>query len=223
MYIDVHATDAPPGVHYSGALRLFRLRCKDLLYAFRVDDQRNLEHLYWGPVLPASDDITYLTGAHVPGPFDPRGTAALADKLGFQEINTIVQSVQSLSESWRVFTREKQASFGNNIEVLFKSRRLENASRRLWHMERNKGGDLNRDLSDGTLQKALEPSANTTGTSSAIHRSSSSTAGIMVSLMMSVLTDTRLYKSPWRYKSPFQLTHTSPEKRSRWVEASVSP
>jgi hypothetical protein len=45
MGIDVHATDAPPGVHYSGALRLFRLRCKDSLYAFRVDDQRNLEHL----------------------------------------------------------------------------------------------------------------------------------------------------------------------------------
>jgi Fungal protein of unknown function (DUF1752) len=166
MGIDVHATDAPLGVHYSGALRLFRLRCKDSLNAFRVEDHRNLEHLYWGPVLPASDDITYLTGAHVPGPFDPRGTAKLADKLGLQEINTIVQSVQSLSESWCVFTREKQASSGNNIEVFLKSRRLENASWRLWHMERNKDGVVNRDLSDGTLQQSLEPGANTTGTSS---------------------------------------------------------
>jgi alpha-galactosidase len=148
-----------PGIYYDGSRRLFRLRCKDTLYAFRVDDQRNLEHLYWGPALPADDDITYLTRAHVPAPFDPRGNVSLAEKLGLDELDEITEGGQALTESWRVFTREKNDPNVSKT-VRLKSRRLENASWRMWHMERMSGGDLNRDLSEGVLTEALQAPSN---------------------------------------------------------------
>lgn len=152
-----------PGVTYDGQLRLFRLRCKDSLYAFRVDDARNLEHLYWGPPLPPTDDITYLIRSHVPTPFDPKGTVSIAKVLGLEELNTI-GNVEDLTDKWKIFTKQKDADGGEDGK---RGRRLENASWRLWHQERNRGGDLNRDLSDATVAQALQelhkeipPSAN---------------------------------------------------------------
>lgn len=151
-----------PGVTYDGQLRLFRLRCKDSLYAFRVDDARNLEHLYWGPPLPPGDDITYLIRSHEPTPFDPKGTISIAKVLGLEELNTI-GNVDDITEKWKIFTKQKDADGGEDGK---RGRRLENASWRLWHQERNRGGDLNRDLSDDTVAKALEPSTSTNGSKS---------------------------------------------------------
>lgn len=144
-----------PGIFYDGTRRLFRLRCKASTYAFRVDDQRNLEHLYWGGDIPSNDDITYLTRSHVPTPFDPRVDGrTIAEKLGLDELGKITEGGQSLTDSWRVFTREKDdPDLADSKRI--KSRRLENASWRLWHNERRTGGDLNRDLSEGVLTKAL--------------------------------------------------------------------
>lgn len=146
-----------PGVFYDGQLRLFRLRCKDSLYAFRVDDARNLEHLYWGPLLPPGDDITYLIRSHVPTPFDPKGTVSIAKVLGLEELDTI-GNLNDITDKWKVFTKqylvkEKDSEDGEDRK---RSRRLENASWRLWHQERNRGGDLNRDLSDSIVAEALE-------------------------------------------------------------------
>lgn len=146
-----------PGILYDGSLRLFRLVSASSQYTFRVDDARNLEHLYWGPTLPDADDITYLTRAHVPAPFDPKDTS-LAAKLGLVELETITDGGVALTESWRVFTREKN-DLNVSKDVRLKARRLENASWRLWHMERMNGGDLNRDLSEGVLTEALMPGA----------------------------------------------------------------
>lgn len=140
-----------PGVTYDGQLRVFRLRCKDSLYAFRVDDARNLEHLYWGPPLPTGDDITYLIRSHVATPFDPKGTISIAKILGLEELDTI-GNVDDLSEKWKVFTKQKDA---DGVEVGKRGRRLENASWRLWSRERSRGGDLNRDLSEATLERTL--------------------------------------------------------------------
>ncbi|KAI0561197.1 alpha-galactosidase [Gracilaria domingensis] len=141
-----------PGVYYDGNLRLFRLRCKNSLYIFRVDDARNLEHLYWGMPLPPGDDITYLIRSHVPTPFDPKGTISLAKVMGLDELDDI-DNVQDLSEKWKVYTKQRDE---DDPESDKRSRRLENASWRLWHRERNRGGDLNRDLSDNTVAQALQ-------------------------------------------------------------------
>lgn len=151
-----------PGIHYNGSLRLFRLRCKDSLYAFRVDDQRNLEHLYWGPVLPAGDDITYLTRSHVPAPFDPRGVAGIAERLGLDELMSLGEGVDNLSQGWRVFTRKKNDQSATE-SVQSRSRRLENASWRLWHMARLHGGDSSKNHSDKYLAKALNMSTEPVG------------------------------------------------------------
>lgn len=141
-----------PGIHYDGSLRVFRLRCKSSMYAFRIDDQRNLEHLYWGPALPSSDDITFLTRARVPGPFDLRGVATVAQALGMDELKMIGQSSQSLSEAWRVFTREK-GNIREDVAVRLKARRLENTSWRLWYMDL-RGQRLNREFSEVAVHKA---------------------------------------------------------------------
>lgn len=153
-----HLADAP-GVYYDGQLRLFRLRCKDSLYAFRVDDSRNLEHLYWGPPLPPSDDITYLIRSHVHSPFDPRGSISIAKVLGLDELGDI-GNVEDITEKWRVFTAK--AKDVDESEDKLRSRRLENASWRLWHQERNRGGDLNRDtVADALKELSIETEGKT--------------------------------------------------------------
>lgn len=130
--------DHIPGITYDGQLRLFRLYAKTSLYAFRVDDARNLEHLYWGPALPYDDDITYLIRSHVPAPFDPKGTVndSLARTLGLDEL-THIDSVHKLSESWRHFLRANDPSIPSMSEDAQRNRRLENASWRLWHKQRS--------------------------------------------------------------------------------------
>lgn len=146
------STELAPGVYFDDSLRIFRLRCKNAMYAFRVDDAKNLEHLYWGPALPIADDILYLAKSHVPAPFDPVGAVSVAKVLGLSELEEI-GDVQELSERWKVFTKQKD---GEEWEGKQKGRRLENASWRLWSMERSRGGDLNRDLSEATIEGALQ-------------------------------------------------------------------
>eukprot|EP00178_Gracilaria_changii_P015184 TRINITY_DN4254_c0_g1_i1.p1 TRINITY_DN4254_c0_g1~~TRINITY_DN4254_c0_g1_i1.p1 ORF type:complete len:996 (+),score=130.47 TRINITY_DN4254_c0_g1_i1:382-3369(+) len=148
------AVQDQPGVSYDGQLRLFRLRCKNSLYVFRVDDARNLEHLYWGVPLPPGDDITYLIRSHVPTPFDPKGTISIAKVLGLDELEDM-SNVHDISEKWKVYTKQRDE---DDPEGDKRNRRLENASWRMWHRERNRGGDLNRDLSDNTVAEALQMS-----------------------------------------------------------------
>lgn len=129
-----------PGITYDGQLRLFRLRCKTSMYAFRVDDARNLEHLYWGPSLSPNDDITYLVRSHVPAPFDPKGsvTVSIAKVLGLEELDRI-DSVEQLSDRWKHFSRSRDINNSNShhasSEHKKRNRRLENASWRLWHQQ----------------------------------------------------------------------------------------
>lgn len=141
-----------PGIYYDGQQRLFRLRCKNSLYAFRVDDARNLEHLYWGPPVPPCDDITYLIQSHVPTPFDPKGSAeSIAKRLGLEELKTL-DTIEDITDKWKEYTRRRGPEVTEDIK---RNRRLENASWRLWHQERNKGGDLNRDLSVPTVARLI--------------------------------------------------------------------
>ncbi|PXF43996.1 Alpha-galactosidase AgaA [Gracilariopsis chorda] len=141
-----------PGIYYDGQLRLFRLRCKNSLYAFRVDDARNLEHLYWGPPLTHDDDITYLIRSHVPAPFDPKGTVSVAKIMGLDELAEI-EDFQELSDKWKIYTRQHDE---DDPEGDKRSRRLENASWRIWHRERNRGGDLSDPLSADAVADALK-------------------------------------------------------------------
>lgn len=143
-------TEQRPGISWDARKRVFRLRGKDSLYVFRVDDSKNLEHLYWGPPLLVEDDLTYLSKTNVPAPFDPKGVVSVARKMGLDELGEIADE-HDLSERWKVYTRAKDTATENDS----RPRRLENASWRLWSMERHRGGDLNKDLSDGVLAMAL--------------------------------------------------------------------
>eukprot|EP00871_Galdieria_phlegrea_P003330 jgi/Galph1/3999/GphlegSOOS_G2659.1 len=138
-----------PGVFFEPSNRSFRLRSKGSAYVFRINDHRVLEHLYWGPSLPLADDLSYLCLSNVPGPFDPRGVVSVASMMGLDELGNLADE-QDLTERWRVYTKAKDTATDR-----IKSRRLENASWRLWSLERVRGGDLNRDLSEGVMLKAL--------------------------------------------------------------------
>eukprot|EP00168_Porphyra_purpurea_P001294 TRINITY_DN1161_c0_g1_i7.p1 TRINITY_DN1161_c0_g1~~TRINITY_DN1161_c0_g1_i7.p1 ORF type:complete len:495 (-),score=166.71 TRINITY_DN1161_c0_g1_i7:642-2126(-) len=70
--------------------------------------------------------------------------------MGLDELGEIADE-HDLSERWKVYTRAKDTATENDS----RPRRLENASWRLWSMERHRGGDLNKDLSDGVLAMAL--------------------------------------------------------------------
>lgn len=141
--------DVDPGIYFDGNSRIFRLQCRSSTYAFRVDDDKNLEHLYWGPAIPNWDALIYLTRSSVAAPFDPVGTVnpdSVAKILGLSELS----GGADLSQKWKVYTRQKDSETGNA-----RSRRLENASWRLWQMERNRDGDLNVDVSKTTLENSL--------------------------------------------------------------------
>ncbi len=122
-----------------------------MTYAFRVDDDKNLEHLYWGPKIPNYDDLLYLTKSHVAGPFDPVGSVpaiSVAKLLGLNELTGIDTGA---ADKWKVFTKQKDAEDGDT-----RGRRLENASWRLWNMERHTGGDLSVDVSESKLRSSLK-------------------------------------------------------------------
>uniref|UniRef100_A0A7S1T4J5 alpha-galactosidase n=1 Tax=Compsopogon caeruleus TaxID=31354 RepID=A0A7S1T4J5_9RHOD len=138
-----------PGVYFSPRTRTFTLMAKSSMYVMRVDDGRNLEHLYWGEALPMEDDLTYLSIGNTIIMFDPVGTLTVPKILGLDELDEI-SDIQGLTDRWKVYTKQK-----NDPERGSRPRRLENASWRLWTMERNKGGDLNRDLGTETLLSAL--------------------------------------------------------------------
>ncbi|GJQ14970.1 hypothetical protein GpartN1_g6761.t1 [Galdieria partita] len=140
-----------PGVFFEPSTRNFRLRTRQAAYVFRVNDSRVLEHLYWGPFLPLEDeeDLSYLSLSSVPGPFDPRGVISVATMMGLNELEDLADE-NDLRERWKVYTKAKDSA-----EDRVKSRRLENASWRLWSMERVRGGDLNKDLSEGVMLRAL--------------------------------------------------------------------
>lgn len=135
--------DHIPGINYDGQLRLFRLYSKTSLYAFRVDDARNLEHLYWGPALSSVNDITYLIRSHVPAPFDPKGTVtdSLARTLGLDEL-TRLDAVHKRPDGWRPLVRPTDPATQALSEDVKHSRRLENVSWRLWHRQKSSENPL---------------------------------------------------------------------------------
>lgn len=138
------------GIHYNGERRVFRLRTKSCLYAFRVDDAKNLEHLYWGPDIPKIDDITYLTSTHVPAPFDPKGMENVGSKIGLNELSSPSDDEEAAVQ-WR--------QFKSLAESQKKKGRLENASWRLWQMnllDKEDGEEENEEnLSEDNVKKAL--------------------------------------------------------------------
>ncbi|KAK4533698.1 hypothetical protein CCYA_CCYA18G4580 [Cyanidiococcus yangmingshanensis] len=152
-----------PGVYFDPSTRIFRLCTRSTLYSFRVDDNRNLEHLYYGSWLGLVDNLTYLSLGNVPGPFDPHGIVPSAAEpnimqtMGLDELQ--FASEQELRQKWRLFTRAKNdTAVSGDYENVGRPRRLENASWRLWHMERMKGSvvDLEKDLSEEVLEHALQ-------------------------------------------------------------------
>lgn len=141
-----------PGVHFNPARRIFRLRTPNCLYAFRISDSKDLEHLYYGRPLPLEDDLTYLARANVAAPFDPQPVSA-AEALGLRELNDLTEGDQSqLAERWRSFSSQRGSEVGPD-GVPLKPRRLENASWRIWGMRRSKGHSRLQLLPDGTVDE----------------------------------------------------------------------
>lgn len=54
---DVHATTNDTPIHFDKTTNIFRLDAAKVTYAFGVDDKGQLQSLYWGPRLNASDAI----------------------------------------------------------------------------------------------------------------------------------------------------------------------
>eukprot|EP00171_Calliarthron_tuberculosum_P020828 IDg20828t1 len=119
---------AEPRITFDKKYRIFRLQCRTSTYAFRVDDDKNLEHLYWGPALPNTDSLLYLTKSAVAAPFDPVGTVPPNSRLRMLGLGELSDGAE-LSDKWKVYTKAKDAEEGNAH-----GRRLENASWRLWQM-----------------------------------------------------------------------------------------
>lgn len=69
---------SPPsqtGIFFLKRSRTFLIRAPSSTYAFRIDDARNLEHLYWGPPLTNPDDnLSYLLLNHIPVTYDQQHT-----------------------------------------------------------------------------------------------------------------------------------------------------
>lgn len=62
-------------VSFLAHTRTFLIRAPSWTYAFRVDDARQLEHLYWGPPLThPQDDLSYLLLNHSPVSYDQQHT-----------------------------------------------------------------------------------------------------------------------------------------------------
>lgn len=126
------------------------------MYAFRVDDSKNLEHLFWGTQLPEEDDIQYLSHGLVPTTFDPSdhvSVQVISKALTFADLGS-VKTQEDMREAGEVVTEEEDAS-----EV--HGSRLENASCR---MAKHRGGvrNVNTEMDamlleeDPVLKKALQ-------------------------------------------------------------------
>ncbi|GJD11450.1 Alpha-galactosidase 1 [Galdieria sulphuraria] len=126
--------ESTPGIYYDSLTRTFRLRCKNSVYAFRVDDSRNLEHLYWGSSIPLEDDLLFLGFGNNPTPFDPKGYIGDSweslNPLGFADLKQL--DPDEVAEKWKTYTVEAQTPRATE------PRRLENASWRLWNMDKLK-------------------------------------------------------------------------------------
>lgn len=67
MGLSVLGTSSSPGIFFNAIKKEFRLQTLRTTYAFRISpDTSNLEHLYWGPMVLASDDLAYLADDSVP-------------------------------------------------------------------------------------------------------------------------------------------------------------
>ena len=74
------------GVHYAPLERTFRLYAGSSLYAFRVDDLGQLEHLYWGEAIPLTQDLAYCINTQLTfetTPVHPHSSAS--DNLSSQQ------------------------------------------------------------------------------------------------------------------------------------------
>jgi len=103
--------------------KLFLLQGRTTTYAFRIDKNGWLEHLYYGPSVDAEDDLTYLRYANVTLPFDP--------KPAVPPPSEVVQGLASQDDTVLRATW-KQWSELNRSTV--EAARIENASWRLLNM-----------------------------------------------------------------------------------------
>ena len=62
---------APPQrVFFDTVSRVFRLYAGNTLYSFCVENNGQLEHLYWGPQISPELDLKYLQSSNVPLTFE---------------------------------------------------------------------------------------------------------------------------------------------------------
>jgi len=135
-------------------------------------------------------DLSYLSLSNVPGPFDPRGVVSVATMMGLNELENLADEAD-LRERWKVYTKAKDSS-----DDKVKSRRLENASWRLWSMERVRGGDLNKDLSEGVMLKALGESQSKVASSWEDRSQSTSDGNNLKGLNLDVSRSNRAKEKP---------------------------
>lgn len=61
--------------------RAFYLTGKSMTYAFKIDQNGWIEHLYWGERVASDDDLTYLCAANINLPFDPKPVQSNIDDV----------------------------------------------------------------------------------------------------------------------------------------------
>ena len=143
----------PQHVTFDAVGRVFKLTAGSSLYAMRVSEVGTLEHLYWGPALPADVDLRYIVRGNVAQPFDPSQptfTRPMAEeKKTLDQLRTasnaalaeLVETKKTLLSMWRehrgAADGEKSKKKSNSNSTF--ERRLENMTWRLLAM--NKLGD----------------------------------------------------------------------------------
>ncbi|KAA0146682.1 hypothetical protein FNF29_07924 [Cafeteria roenbergensis] len=105
------------------AQRLFLLQGRTTTYAFRIDRNGWLEHLYYGPSVEADDDLSYLRYANVTLPFDPRPTVPPPGEV-----------VQGLASQGDAVLRATWRQWSELNRSTVEAARIENASWRLLNM-----------------------------------------------------------------------------------------
>ena len=125
------------GVHYAPLERTFRLYAGSSLYAFRVDDLGQLEHLYWGEAIPLTQDLAYCINTQLTfetTPVHPHSSAS--DNPSSQQhllspVKDLIKAAgaRTAEKTWRKYRGGKVDSKNDVYR-----RRIENASWRLWHI-----------------------------------------------------------------------------------------
>eukprot|EP00288_Rhodomonas_lens_P002144 CAMPEP_0177729002 /NCGR_PEP_ID=MMETSP0484_2-20121128/21189_1 /TAXON_ID=354590 /ORGANISM="Rhodomonas lens, Strain RHODO" /LENGTH=229 /DNA_ID=CAMNT_0019241827 /DNA_START=148 /DNA_END=834 /DNA_ORIENTATION=+ len=120
----------------------FRLYSKSTLYAFRVDEGLNLEHLYWGKAIPPDDDLRFMAFTNVQLCFDPGPMSQFEDTVIIDELLDVHEQADSdgddaMLEEWKNARKMRVLEddpFGLDPDGLQSKDRRENAAWRLMKM-----------------------------------------------------------------------------------------